>query len=87
MRSVHCLNGLIIRYTTSDFRGRAFSLNNTASQTGNMIGPMIGGMIASVWSIHGIFWITGLILLFSVALTHTLTEIRSLDKSKTMYSN
>jgi MFS family permease len=76
-----CLNGLVVRFTTSDFRGRAFSLTNTASQTGNMIGPIIGGLIGSAWSIHGIFWVTGIILLVSIVFTNSLSEVRSTEKT------
>jgi DHA1 family multidrug resistance protein-like MFS transporter len=78
---VPCLNGLVVRFTASDFRGRAFSINQTASQTGNMIGPIIGGMIASAWSIHSIFWVTGIILLISIVFTNSLSEVRSTEKT------
>jgi DHA1 family multidrug resistance protein-like MFS transporter len=81
---VPCLNGLVVRFTTSDFRGRAFSLNQTATQTGNMIGPIIGGMIGSAWSIHSIFWVTGIILIFSIVLTNSLTEVRRTEKTNTV---
>jgi DHA1 family multidrug resistance protein-like MFS transporter len=84
---VPCLNGLVVRFTPSDFRGRAFSLNQTASQTGNMIGPIIGGIIGSAWSIHSIFWVTGIILLVSIVFTNSLTEVRSTEKTKTMIHN
>lgn len=57
------INGLIVRSTDSSFRGRAFGLNQTANQLGNMLGPLVGGLVASTTSIHGLFWVTGTLLL------------------------
>ncbi|MEM5596549.1 MFS transporter [Niallia circulans] len=42
------LNGLVVKSTAEDFRGRAFSLNQTANQLGGMFGPMIGGFLGGV---------------------------------------
>jgi MFS transporter, DHA1 family, multidrug resistance protein len=57
------INGLIVKSSSPEFRGRAFGLNQTANQIGNMLGPIVGGMVAETSSIHGVFWITGTFLL------------------------
>lgn len=56
------INGLVVRATDPSFRGRAFGLNQTANQIGNMLGPTIGGLVAEASSIHGVFWVTGSLL-------------------------
>lgn len=56
------INGLIVRTTEPAFRGRAFGLNQTANQVGNMLGPTAGGLVAEGSSIHGVFWVTGALL-------------------------
>ncbi|GMA62561.1 multidrug resistance protein [Alicyclobacillus fastidiosus] len=56
------INGLVVKSTDPDFRGRAFGLNQTANQIGNMLGPTVGGLVADVLSIHGVFWVTGALL-------------------------
>ncbi|GEO25365.1 MFS transporter [Alicyclobacillus acidoterrestris] len=56
------INGLVVKATTSTFRGRAFGLNQTANQIGNMLGPTIGGFLADALSLHGVFWVTGALL-------------------------
>lgn len=43
------LNGLVVKTTAENFRGRAFSLNQTATQLGGMFGPMIGGFIGGIF--------------------------------------
>lgn len=60
------INGLVVQSTPSEFRGRAFGINQTANQIGGMLGPIAGGLISGVFSIHSIFWITGFILLFAM---------------------
>ncbi|WCF09368.1 MFS transporter [Paenibacillus thiaminolyticus] len=62
------LNGLVVRSTDSEFRGRAFSLNQTANQLGGMLGPLVGGAISGVFSIHAVFWVTGILLLSTMGL-------------------
>ncbi|WP_028547405.1 MFS transporter [Paenibacillus sp. UNC451MF] len=64
------LNGLVVRSTPTDFRGRAFGLNQTANQLGGMLGPLVGGAISGVFSIHSVFWVTGILLLFAGALAN-----------------
>ena len=39
------INAMIVQATDPGFRGRAFSLNQSASQIGTMAGPIIGGIL------------------------------------------
>lgn len=64
------LNGLVVRSTPTDFRGRAFGLNQTANQLGGMLGPLVGGAISGVFSIHSVFWVTGILLLLAAGLAY-----------------
>jgi MFS family permease len=54
------IQALIVKTTASEFRGRAFSLNQSANQLGTMAGPMAGGAIASWISIPIVFILNGL---------------------------
>lgn len=65
------LNGLVVQSTPADFRGRAFGLNQTANQFGTMFGPLVGGAIAGAFSIHSVFWVTGVLLLLTTTLAYT----------------
>jgi len=60
------INSLIVKYTNEDFRGRAFSLNQSANQVGLMIGPIFGGFLGGWLGIPMVFLING-IMLVSVA--------------------
>ncbi|WP_260503972.1 MFS transporter [Paenibacillus illinoisensis] len=57
------LNALIIKYAEHDFRGRAVSLSQTASQFGIVLGPLIGGLLGGWTGIPFIFLLTGIVLL------------------------
>ncbi|NHN31989.1 MFS transporter [Paenibacillus agricola] len=59
------LNGLIIRTTAIEFRGRAFGLSQTANMLGGMLGPLVGGAISGMFSIHSVFWVTGILLIIA----------------------
>jgi DHA1 family multidrug resistance protein-like MFS transporter len=61
------LNGLVVQSTPEDFRGRAFSLNQTSNQIGGMFGPIIGGFLGGIVPIQGLFIVTGSLLLIAVA--------------------
>jgi DHA1 family multidrug resistance protein-like MFS transporter len=63
------LNSLIVKSTDSEFRGRAFSLNQSANQIGMMAGPLLGGILGGWIGISSVFLINGLILL-GVAFVH-----------------
>ncbi|MFX4300961.1 MFS transporter [Alicyclobacillus tolerans] len=66
------LNGLVVKSTAVDFRGRAFSLNQTANQVGTMLGPLVGGALAGAYSVHSVFWVTGLLLLLTTLIGYIL---------------
>lgn len=57
------LNGLVVKSTSEDFRGRAFGLNQTANQIGGMLGPVIGGFLGGIFPVQSVFAITGILLL------------------------
>lgn len=71
------LNGLVVQSTTSEFRGRAFSLNQTANQIGGMLGPMVGGAVSGILNIHAVFLMTGALLLVTMFLTYWLQGSRA----------
>lgn len=54
---------MIVQVTEPAFRGRAFSLNQSAAQIGTMAGPIIGGVLGGWLPIRWIFIINGLALL------------------------
>lgn len=62
------INGLIVKSTTEDFRGRAFGLGQTANQVGGMLGPMLGGFIGGILPITFVFILTGILLLAATVL-------------------
>jgi MFS family permease len=57
------INAMIVKVTDPDFRGRAFSLNQSANQLGTMIGPMLGGVLGGIIPIRVVFILNGLALL------------------------
>ncbi|GGA38897.1 MFS transporter [Paenibacillus physcomitrellae] len=56
------LNALIVKATTPEFRGRAFSLNQSSSQLGNMVGPIAGGTLGAYIPIPIVFLLNGVLL-------------------------
>lgn len=56
------LNALIVKATNPEFRGRAFSLNQSSSQLGNMVGPVAGGALGGVIPIPAVFLLNGVLL-------------------------
>ncbi|ULT54656.1 MFS transporter [Neobacillus drentensis] len=60
------LNGLVVKSTAEDFRGRAFSLNQTANQLGGMVGPLIGGFLGGIFPVYSVFIVTGVLLLIAM---------------------
>lgn len=64
------LNGMIVKATDSQFRGRAFSVNQTANQCGTMFGPIVGGAIGGAYSVHSVFWVTGILLLVTTTVSY-----------------
>ncbi|MGG6311238.1 MFS transporter [Paenibacillus macerans] len=61
------LNALIVQATKPEFRGRAFSLNQSAGQLGNMVGPIAGGAIGGWISIPVVFVLNGALLACTAA--------------------
>ncbi|MBD8067920.1 MFS transporter [Bacillus sp. PS06] len=68
------LNGLIVKSTSEDFRGRAFGLNQTATQLGGMIGPIIGGVIGGFFPVQSVFIMTGVLLLIATTMAYMNTN-------------
>ncbi|GGH81721.1 MFS transporter [Pullulanibacillus pueri] len=64
------LNGLVVKSTPEDFRGRAFGLNQTANQIGGMLGPMVGGFIGGIFPTYMVFLTTGILLLAAMSLAY-----------------
>jgi MFS transporter, DHA1 family, multidrug resistance protein len=62
------LNGLVVKSTPEDFRGRAFSLNQTANQIGGMTGPIIGGFLGGIFPVQMVFIVTGILLLIATGM-------------------
>jgi len=65
------LNGLVVKSTSADFRGRAFGLNQTANQIGGMIGPILGGFIGGIFPAQMVFVVTGILLLIATAIAYS----------------
>lgn len=62
------LNATIVKVTEPQFRGRAFSLGQSANQVGTMLGPMIGGVLGRSIPIRWVFIINGILLICSAIL-------------------
>ncbi|MGZ7444529.1 MFS transporter [Paenibacillus sp. TH7-28] len=77
------LNALIVEVTKPEFRGRAFSLNQSASQLGNMVGPIAGGALGGWISIPLVFVMNGALLAITAVtlLLKPLLHSRHADKS------
>nr|WP_256454876.1 MFS transporter [Cohnella sp. GbtcB17] len=57
------MNALVVQYADKDFRGRAVSLSQSASQFGIVAGPLLGGLLGGWTGIPFIFILTGIALL------------------------
>ncbi|OMF03504.1 MFS transporter [Paenibacillus amylolyticus] len=75
------LNALIIKYADHDFRGRAVSLSQTASQFGIVLGPLIGGLLGGWIGIPFIFLFTGIVLL-GAAWAVRVSDVKKADKTE-----
>lgn len=62
------INAMIVQVTESSFRGRAFGLNQSASQLATMAGPIVGGLLGGLLPIRWVFVINGLLLLIAALL-------------------
>ena len=74
------LNGLVVKTTAADFRGRAFGLNQTATQIGGMIGPIIGGVIGGFFPVQMVFIVTGILLLAAMGVAYL--NAKNLNRAK-----
>ncbi|WP_127588629.1 MFS transporter [Paenibacillus koleovorans] len=57
------VQAMIVKETDSSFRGRAFSLNQSANQLGHMAGPVVGGALGGWLSIPIVFLLNGFALI------------------------
>ncbi|PAE39118.1 MFS transporter [Bacillus sp. 7884-1] len=64
------LNGLVVRSTPKDFRGRAFGLHQTSNQIGGMIGPITGGILGGFFPVQTVFVVTGILLLAATGMAY-----------------
>ncbi|CAM5790804.1 MULTISPECIES: MFS transporter [Brevibacillus] len=71
------LNALIVKVTDPEFRGRAFSLNQSSTQLANMIGPVLGGFLGGWIPIRTVFIINGIALLVIAVLMKTKFAIQA----------
>ncbi|SDS40187.1 Predicted arabinose efflux permease, MFS family [Paenibacillaceae bacterium GAS479] len=62
------LNALIVKVTAPEFRGRAFALNQSATQLATMMGPIIGGALGGVIPIRWVFVLNGTMLIIAALL-------------------
>lgn len=76
------LNGLVVKSTPEDFRGRAFGLNQTATQLGGMIGPIIGGFIGGIFPVQTVFVVTGFLLLAAMGMAYKASGFKRPLKGK-----
>ncbi|KAB7672677.1 MFS transporter [Bacillus sp. B1-b2] len=71
------LNGLVVKFTEESFRGRAFSLNQTATQSGAMIGPLLGGVLGGIFPSQSVFIVTGVLLLVATGILYRKGDVIS----------
>ncbi|EJL42903.1 MFS transporter [Brevibacillus agri] len=62
------INAMIVKVTEPEFRGRAFSLNQSANQLATMLGPVLGGVLGGAIPIRYVFIINGIALLATAIL-------------------
>jgi DHA1 family multidrug resistance protein-like MFS transporter len=65
------INAMIVQVTEPSFRGRAFGLNQSASQLATMAGPIMGGLLGGLIPIRWVFVLNGLMLLAAALLVKT----------------
>ncbi|MFX3635767.1 MAG: MFS transporter [Candidatus Pristimantibacillus sp.] len=74
------INAMIVKMTESDFRGRAFSLNQSSTQFATMLGPVIGGVLGGIIPIRWVFVVNGIMLIIAAILVrrqHIEDKLRS----------
>ena len=70
------VNAMIVQVIEPGFRGRAFGLNQAATQLATMAGPIIGGLLGAFLPIRWVFVINGMMLLAAAVLVKS----RKLDE-------
>ncbi|MED1949928.1 MFS transporter [Brevibacillus centrosporus] len=76
------INAMIVKVTDPEFRGRAFSLNQSSTQIATMLGPVIGGFLGGVIPIRIIFIINGIALLATAILIRSKRPDEAYQKQK-----
>lgn len=74
------INAMIVKVTESEFRGRAFSLNQSASQFATMLAPVIGGVLGGIFPIRWVFVINGVLLITAAILVRRQLREDKLNK-------
>ncbi|MFX4301318.1 MFS transporter [Alicyclobacillus tolerans] len=59
------LNVLVRKMAPERMQATAFGLNSSATFLGNLIGPLLGGMVASIYGIRSVFYVTMSILVMN----------------------
>lgn len=62
---------MIVKVTDPEFRGRAFSLNQSVNQLATMLGPVLGGVLGGIIPIRYVFIINGVALLATAIVIRT----------------
>ncbi|WP_150265311.1 MFS transporter [Paenibacillus tepidiphilus] len=65
------VNAMIVQSIDPGFRGRAFGLNQAATQLATMAGPIIGGLLGGLIPIRWVFVVNGVLLLVAAVLVKT----------------
>ncbi|WP_301170923.1 MFS transporter [Brevibacillus nitrificans] len=76
------INAMIVKVTDPEFRGRAFSLNQSSTQIATMLGPVIGGLLGGVIPIRVVFIINGIALLATAILIRSKRPDEAYQKQK-----
>lgn len=76
------INAMIVKVTEPEFRGRAFSLNQSSTQLATMIGPILGGVMGGLIPIRVVFIVNGLALLVTALLIYYKRPDRTEAKAK-----
>ncbi|MGY3714639.1 MFS transporter [Sutcliffiella cohnii] len=76
------LNGLVVTSTPEDFRGRAFSLNQTANMVGGMFGPIIGGVVGGFFPVQTVFLMSAILFFVAMAMVHINTNTLTYSAKK-----
>ncbi|MHA6483628.1 MFS transporter [Paenibacillus sp. strain BS8-2] len=62
---IPAVNSLIRKYTPDGMESRAYSFNSSTLSLGNMIGPIAGGALSGYIGIHGLFLVSGALMLLN----------------------